>query len=271
MTPEQTNSHLLRFRLFQQSREKFFAPKINEALQKQYREFTAHAHEGLSALTRIDSGGIMQVIRHLYMDAGIVYGAKIRADFVKEGHRFTQHGTQLKARGAIGFSERMASLISEYFKTDILNTSEGITQTTRDLIRQVFTEAYTAGLSIDEIVKQLEGTELSRVRSRLIARTETVTAANKGALFVAKDTGLLLNKIWLATSDKRTRDDHAEVNGNKIGRDDYFNVGGFDMLVPGDRGGHDGKLPVPAKELCNCRCTTTFETVRDAQGRLIRA
>lgn len=275
MTPDEINNHASRFRRFQQSREIYFSPRINEALHKQYKQFTSHVERlGLeSSLNKIDSGGIMHVIRNLYMDAGIIYGAKIRADFNKLGaYKWSNSTTlELKNRRPIGFSERMAQLISDYFKTDILNTSEGITQTTKDLIRNVFTQAYVEGLGLPEIIKKLEGTELSRVRASLISRTETVTAANKGALFVAKDTGLLLNKTWLATNDKRTRDDHRAVDGNQVGRDDYFNVGGYEMLVPGDRGGHDGKLPVDPKEFCNCRCTATFQVVRDANGRLIRA
>lgn len=278
--------HALRFRRFQQSRENFFAPKINQELIKQYQTVIRFAPTfGISAVQMIDSGGIARVIRNLYMDAGIVYGAKIRADFAKIGAYKISMGkplptlkntsgikfTELKARAAIGFSAHMAQLIAEYFSVDVLNVSEGITQTTRDLIATVFNEAYREGLNINEIVDKLKDTELSRVRARLIARTETVTASNQSALFVANDTGLLYNKTWLATRDARTRNDHREVNGNQVGMNDYFNVGGFDMAAPGDHGGKNGKLPVPAKEICNCRCCVTMQAVRDAQGRLIRA
>lgn len=269
MTPEEQYNHATRFRRFQQAREKFFAPLINNALHKQYLTAADHAHtDGQYCVNKITSARIALVIKHIYIDAGIIYGAKIRADFAKLGAYKKQ--VQLK-RAAIGFSEHMHQLIADYFKTDILNVSEGITQTTRDLITKVFTEAYAAGYSIDQIVAKLKDTELSKIRARLIARTETVTAANQGALFVANETGLLYNKTWLATNDGRTRDDHREVNGNQVGRNDYFIVGGFEMLAPGDRGGKDGRLPVPAKEICNCRCTTTFQPVRDSNGRLVMA
>lgn len=261
--------HSLRFRRFQQSRENFFAPKINAELYKQYQTVTRFAETfGVNAVNMIDSGGIQRVIRNLYMDAGIVYGAKIRADFAKMGAYRPQK--QSKARGAIGFSHHMAELIAAYFKTDILNTSEGITQTTRDLITKVFNDAYRVGLSINDIVEKLKNTELSKIRARLIARTETVTATNRSALFVAQDTGLLLNKSWLATKDARTRDDHREVDGHQVGRDEYFKVGDATMLVPGARTQENGQ-PVPAELVVNCRCTTTFSAVRDSAGRLIRA
>lgn len=267
MTTEQKNNHLLRFRRFQQSREKYFAPELNNALHDQYLQFIKY-----NDIHRITSTGIAKVIKKLYLDAGMVYGAKIRADFNKHGaYKSVSFHIETKNRRPIGFSERMHELLNQYFSFDILNTSEGITQTTRELITKVLSESYALGLGIDDIIKQLKDTELSKIRARLIARTETVTAANKGALFVAKDTGLLVNKTWLATKDNRTREDHSDIDGHTVGRDDYFNVGGYEMQIPGDRGGHDGKPMVPPKEICNCRCTTTFEPVRDAKGKLLRA
>ncbi len=72
--------YLLRFDRFQKSRERFFAPKINEALHKQYLQFTSHVRtQGLEAANFITPTYLMTVMRNLYMDAGIVYGKKIRS------------------------------------------------------------------------------------------------------------------------------------------------------------------------------------------------
>lgn len=252
MNAADKRDYLLRFNRFQKSRERFFAPKLNTALKSQYKQFTDNVgQQGYAAIDRITSTGIMRVIRNLYMDAGINYGARIRADFNKQG----LYKKELKARLPMGFSGHMAKLIAEYFLTDILSTSEGITQTTKDLISQVFTDAYTQGLGIDDLIKQLENTELSRIRARLIARTETVTAANRGAMFVAKETGLTLNKEWLSANDSRVRFHHREENGQVIGVDELFTVGPDLMQCPGDRGGHNGQPKVSAANICNCRCS----------------
>ncbi len=259
MTNDERHNFLLRFQRFQQSREKYFAPKINSALNNQYKTFIHNVrHLGVDAVHLIKPDDITKILESLYFD-GIVYGAKIRADL-----------NRVKARMPIGFSERMHQLIMEYFGQDILNTSLGITETTKKLIRDVFINAYAQGLGIDDIIKQFEDTEMSRIRSRLIARTETVTSANGGALIVAKETGLLLNKTWLATKDSRTRHDHAAVDGHTVARDDYFDVGGATMQHPGARTQEDGS-PVPVAEVANCRCTIIFAPVRDANGRLVRA
>lgn len=189
------------------------------------------------------------------VESGMGY---IRCDNCGKAFSSNKENKEQKARMPMGFSEDMRRLIEQYFSLDILNESEGITDTTKELIRKVFTDAYAKGEGIDDIISQLKNTELSRIRARLIARTETVTSANQGALFVAKSTGLDLNKQWLSASDNRVRFHHRSVNGQTVGVDDYFNVGGYDMKVPGDHGGKDGRLPVPASEICNCRCTTVF-------------
>lgn len=251
------HEYLLRFNRFQKSREKFFAPKIAKALIAQYKTVLDNIDQADIAINKINHLQVERVVRNIYMDSAIVYGAKIRSDLKKE--RLIKSAIPIsyssKARMPMGFSDRMAQLIADYFRTDILNTSLGITNTTKDLIRKVFTDAYAKGLSIDQIISQLKDTELSRVRARLIARTETVTSANKGAMFVAKDTGLELNKEWLSARDNRVRFHHREENGQIIGMNDFFTVGPDLMQYPGDRGGHDGAPKVSPSNYCNCRCT----------------
>lgn len=274
MTSEERHTKWLRFHRFQQSREKFFAPKINAVLREQYLTFI-EAYKTTTdsqALLSISSEPIVKVLRSLYLDAAITYGAKIRADLVKQGIKHTLTNVpEIKARMPIGFNERMAQLIKDYFLTDILNTSENITETTRQLIQKILIDAYDEGLGIDEIIDQLRDTELSRIRARMIARTETVTAANQGAMYAAKDTGLMMNKEWLATQDARTRHDHRFIDGHVVGYDDEFILpGNIQMSQPGDRTQPDG-LPTPAREIVNCRCTILFQPVRDSKGNLIRA
>lgn len=264
MTSSDKHNHLTRFHRFQKSREKYFAPKIFAAIRHQYNQVLHNVHSGYTEsqlINSISSASIIQVLKPLYLDAATIYGAKVRADLQKVSKlrlksRLIPSNT--KARMAMGFSEQMRSLIEQYFSIDLLNQSEGITQTTRDLIQQVFTDAYSKGEGINDIIAQLQNTELSRIRARLIARTETVTAANQGALFVAKDTGLELNKEWLSASDNRVRNHHRAENGKVVGMDEFFIVGGYEMECPGDHGGKNGRLQVPAKEICNCRCSVLF-------------
>lgn len=275
MNASDKRNYLLRFHRFQKSRETFFAPKIFTAIRTQYDTLLKDLTSGLNehqAIAKIDPEPVRKVLKDIYIDAATIYGAKVRADLnrlvprrlqnpnsfnILKSHKISEFG-QIKARLPMGFSEEMRRLIEQYFSLDILNESEDITDTTKKLIREVFTNAYAKGEGIDDIVKQLKDTELSAKRSRTIARTETVTSANAGALFVAKSTGLDLNKEWLSASDHRVRHPHRLANGQTIGVDDYFNVGGFEMAIPGDHGGKNGRLIVPPELTINCRCTTLF-------------
>jgi len=60
-------------------------------------------------------------------------------------------------------------LIIEYFKSDVL-TGEPMTADTRQNIIETFTHCYNKHLSINAIVKELQGSNLSEFRDRLIKR-----------------------------------------------------------------------------------------------------
>lgn len=259
MTRQQKREYWQAFHHFQQSLERKYAPAIARALTAQKREFIEQYKQG-STIFRLNSAPLKILIQQLYYDAAIVFGAKVLASLKK-----------IKARMPIGFNERMQMLIESYYGVDFLNMSEGITDTTREMLIRVLTRAQEAGQGFDDIVRQLEDTELSKIRARMIARTETVSAANKGAMLGAEESGLVVKKIWIATMDNRTRHDHRAVRTDAIAMDEAFKVGGFDMLQPGDRGGKEGRPKVPAKEIVNCRCVISFEPQRDAAGRLITA
>ena len=252
MTTQQKREYYMRFSRFQQSRENTYGPAIRKAIEHQIKQYV-HSKN----LHSITSDHIHSILKTLYNDAAITYGAKIRSDLIGHGSR--------KARMPVGFNARMIELVNEYFGTDILNTSEGITQTTKEIIQRVLQQSAIEGLGFSDIVKKLENTELTAARARLIARTETVTAANRGAHIAAKETEIECNKEWLATADNRTRAHHASISGRIVGFDDYFILDdGVKMLVPGDRGGTDGRLETPAGEVCNCRCTTLYIPVENS-------
>lgn len=263
MTTAELNNYRLTFHRFQQSREKAFIPKIERALKAQINQFIAAVRGGYSeseALTKVTAEPLLKVLQNLYIDAATNYGAKVRVNL-------NRLPIQEKARSPIGFNRRMTELVLRYFRVDFLNDVEEMTAYTRELIQKVLSKGYGLGWSFDEIVKELTSGKFTRIRARRIARTETVGAANFGADAVARDSGLKLNKVWSSVHDPRTRHDHREVDGQKVGLDDTFNVGGFPMKYPGDK----AKGATPAKEIVNCRCTAIHEPIRDKNGRLIEA
>jgi hypothetical protein len=104
------------------------------------------------------------------------------------------------------------------------------------------------GESIRDIAKGIQATtERSLKQSIVIARTETIRARNTGRyinLEQAKNSGIKLTKVWEATGDDRTRDEHSLMDGEEVEVDELFSNG---LMFPGDPNGE-------AEEVINCRC-----------------
>lgn len=134
-----------------------------------------------------------------------------------------------------------------------LDTLAGqITATTFDVIESRLLEAGVAeGASIDDLAKAVRSvfTDLSTWRAEAIARTETVGGYNAASRTVAAASGVVAAREWLATSDTRTRDSHAELDGHRTaGLDDPYPNG---LMHPGDPGGSP-------EETVNCRCVELY-------------
>ena len=244
MTPQEQREYWFRWQRFQRRYEDIYTVKIYNALKQQLQQFI-----DTRDILYVSSTPLYTVIVDLYKTVGPLWAAFTNSKLPRR-----------KSRMPMGFSERIIQLMQQYYGIDLLNMAEGITDTTRQIIAEILSKASITGASIDEIVKEIERLAVNRKRARLIARTETVTAANSAAIINAKEKakefGLEMNKIWIATNDNRTRNDHRSVNQMVVGIDDPFNVGGYQMQQPGDRGSKYS--PTPAKEICNCRCTIAF-------------
>ncbi len=125
--------------------------------------------------------------------------------------------------------------------------SEAVNQTSKDEIQAILREAEANGESIAQMTERIRAYyDGIGYRAERVARTEVVGASNAGAAEAYRQNGVS-RKEWLTTIDGRQRDTHEEVNGQVVGIDDFFTVGGSQMSAPGD--GDD-----PA-EIINCRCT----------------
>lgn len=246
---------------FQKRQEVLWSPRINQAIQQQIKEFIEQHGISSSALGGwINFAPMYEVLKDLYTDVGVKWGAKTLAYLKRE--------PRTEKRMPIGFSEEMIREILAYFSIDLLSDVVEISETTRKNIIDALTKATELGYGIEDTIKLITDPTITRMRARLIARTETVTAANKAADISARKTGLVLQKTWIAAKDNRTRHDHRNVDGTTLDVDTPFNVGGYEMMQPGDRGTKGN--PTPAKEICNCRCTVGYRGKRDANGRLLR-
>lgn len=97
------------------------------------------------------------------------------------------------------------------------------------------------------------GTPRWENRAVVVARTEAIGALNAGRhdafSAVAEETGEELERVWLSTSDQRTRPTHVIADQQRVPMGTPFSVGGFSLMFPGDPTG-------PAQEVLQCRCTS---------------
>lgn len=136
-----------------------------------------------------------------------------------------------------------------------------ITSTTKEqaekIINQAIADAVSEGLSeIDTAALLRErmreaGAQLSRLRSRVIARTESHNASTAATQAAAESSEVPMKREWVASMGERTRDDHREANGQLVGMYEPFKVGGESLMYPGDPNGS-------AEQVINCRCVVAY-------------
>lgn len=109
------------------------------------------------------------------------------------------------------------------------------------------------GESIPDIAGRLKNvTNMNRDSAVRNARTMVTAAENKGRLDeyrAAEDSGVILEREWVAALDKKTRDLHVQLDRQRRAVGEPFQIGGYTIMYPGD--------PSAAPEMVyNCRCTT---------------
>lgn len=123
------------------------------------------------------------------------------------------------------------------------------TQTTKGQLQTLLQQAFDEGQGIPELARGInEQFKInSRVRSVRIARTEMTDVINDGTLRTLIREGYT-QKEWSTVIDGRERDAHHSANGQTVGINDLFTVGGESARYPGDDN-------LSAAGRVNCRCT----------------
>lgn len=97
---------------------------------------------------------------------------------------------------------------------------------------------------------------MTTAQSMRNARTMLTNAQSAGrydSYRRAKDIGLNIKVVWIATLDQHTRHEHRLLDGQMQDVDEPFLVDGEKIMYPADFGGQDYK--VPPELIYNCRCT----------------
>lgn len=142
------------------------------------------------------------------------------------------------------------------------NIGDQLWQHARDELVVGFSQGEGIGKLRDRVSAAAGVTE---PRATVIARTEVIAASNAGSINQIRLVGLTGTKEWLATMDTRTRCSHLQADGQSVGIQDKFKVGGApcgvaeaDLDFPGDPTG-------PPEEIIQCRCSMAFDLVADEE------
>jgi len=146
--------------------------------------------------------------------------------------------------------ETFERVIRQWVKLHALDRAVTISKSLKEKVRGVLDESLADGTGEAGTVKLIReriGKVISASSAARIARTEMHTASTVGADEAARSTGLEIVKEWAAAEDARTRASHAQADGQEVGLDEPFDVGGASLMMPGDPSG-------PPGEIINCRC-----------------
>lgn len=248
-----------------------YRAKVYKALQSQIKEAVIDLRHGGVAYAKGNLHDhdynlhIGPVIMNLYKTAGIAMANRVAAS-LKKKLAVNAKGSLIEYTtkgGVLGYNQQWTEEIIAFFKAYLLEkVVVPISQTTKDFILQTLEKGVENGWGVDQIVKELETSDITQNRARLIVRTETTRATNYGGMMAAFNNDYEMEKEWLEIEDLRTRLSHRHgtgVGGEKIDLLDRFSNG---LLFPGDPDGS-------AAEVCNCRCTLMYTPKRDDNGRLI--
>lgn len=248
------NNSIKRFKYF----EKKYTPVIYRALQSQIKLVSGVLKSGgVNSARRFNDSVMMNeqlgtAIRDLYKVVGLY--------FANDTYRNIQE--QVKQKG-FGFNEDWLAEILNYFRLYLLSKAVvPITETTKEFIRQVLEKGEQEGWGIDKMAYELEHSDLTLQRARLIVRTETAKAAFKGRDLAHKTSPFELKLEWVSAHDHRTRHSHYQMDGVKVNEYEKFNVprykkiGKADIFMGNDLMKGPGDPNGSKENVINCRCRT---------------
>lgn len=130
------------------------------------------------------------------------------------------------------------------------NKLSGVSDEVFDSVRSALEEGLDAGESIDELADRIRGTfnDASKERATRIAMTETAAAYGSGRQEGMMQAGVTW-KRWLNSGGDNVRPAHLEASNQTVPVDEPFDIGGEQLMFPGDPSGSPGNV-------INCHCVS---------------
>lgn len=152
-----------------------------------------------------------------------------------------------RVNNAFGVSfDLEAPFVQDFIRARANQLAGQVTDTTYTAIQQALADGVANGASIDDLATAVQDVfdVASRSRAQTIARTEVISASNGSASLAAAQlpADVAAGQEWISTRDDRTRNDHADADGQVVAMGAPFDVGGESLLYPGDPDGDGGNV-----------------------------
>lgn len=170
------------------------------------------------------------------------------------------HTALIKVKTKADDDDYMDDAIDDFIATKSAEYITGITDATKKAIKDFIAANREEGWGAAQLATELRKnfTDINRMRSMRIARTEVGRASNFAGDAASKMFDFKMTKTWLhAGSSKEDRESHVSASGQTVGNDDTFDVdGSYQPLYPQDGSGG-------ADEEVNCNCMVYRTRIKD--------
>lgn len=217
-----------------------------EAMRDSLAERYTRANEVAVAYVNDDMAAVYGMNRTYTVQSLKEESEKLGADY--SGVNFIQYDEATVKRMIVEQPELMPYYPEQKAVNRGFDLAYGKTQ-----ITAAVTSSILQGKSIGKVANDLQTRipTMNRASAIRTARTAITSAQNGGRQAGGEDMeamGCVIEKEWHAHIDERTREAHADADGQTVPMDDTFNVGGEELMFPGDPDGSP-------ENTYNCRCT----------------
>ena len=181
-------------------------------------------------------------------------------DVFAENYNYAAYQLEKRVKGVVSFDLYNQESVARLVKKNPKMLPEWKINERKDYawnrkkVENAITQGIIQGEGIDEITDRLSNSLITTNESKMrtFSRTAMTGAQNAGRLKQMEDAeeeGIKVKKKWVATLDNRTRDTHADLDGQIVDYDEPFEVDGKEIMFPGDPSCAYPEL------VYNCRCS----------------
>ena len=148
--------------------------------------------------------------------------------------------------------------LEELLQQMVFNCGTKVNETMIDIIYRTIQRAMKESWTVEDLTQMIshQVDEFMPWRSRLWARDQTAKTENWGQVEGYKQTEFVEKKGWLSMFAPESRDSHMAADGQVVGLDEPFDVGGESMMFPGDN-----SMGASVGNTIQCLCATFPEVI----------